>query len=65
MLPDTLELTNYFRFFLRTDLRMHLMTIIAFFSLAFKSISSLSSVDGLSSGHAVLGKYAIPFQQVQ
>lgn len=44
---------------------MHLVTITAFFSLAFKPTSSLSSAEGLSSGHAVLGKSVIPFQQVR
>lgn len=54
--PATLEFTNYF---LRTELRMHLVTIIAFFSLAFKSTSCLSSgTDMLFWGNQVL-----PFQQ--
>lgn len=64
MSPDTPEFTNYLRFFLRTELRMHLMTI-AFFSLAFKSTSSLYLADNLSNGHAVLGKSVIRFQQVR
>lgn len=38
---------------------------IAFFSLAFKSTSSLYLADNLSNGHAVLGKSVIRFQQVR
>jgi len=33
------------------------MTVIAFFSLAFKSTFSFSSAGGLSNAHAVLGKW--------